>query len=92
MSVSQRSLILLFYASTALPVLLRSPVSIYKAQLCCQNIRAASAASICKVSSWAIASSRASVSHDLRLPLAVSFHSFFIALLGIKGPSLVGQY
>lgn len=46
--------------STTLPLLLHSPVSIYKAQLCCQNIRAASAASICKVSSWAIASSHAS--------------------------------
>lgn len=34
-----------------------SPVSIYNSQLCCQNIRAASAASICKVSSWATASS-----------------------------------
>lgn len=36
-----------------------SPVSIYKSQLHCQNIRAASAASSCKVSSWAIASSAA---------------------------------
>lgn len=34
-----------------------SPVSIYKSQQCCQNIRAASAASSCKVSSCAIASS-----------------------------------
>lgn len=36
-----------------------SAVSTHKSQLCCQNIRAASAVSICKVSSRAIASSRA---------------------------------
>lgn len=78
----------------SLPVLLHSPVSMYKAQLCCQNIRAASAASVCKVSSWAIASSHAS-----QCPMIFSclwpFPStelFFIALLRISGPSLVGQY
>lgn len=36
-----------------------SPVSMDKSQQCCQNSRTASAESICKVSSWAIASSRA---------------------------------
>lgn len=44
-----------------------SPVSIYKSQLCCQNIRAASAASSCKVSSCAIASSWA-----LQYPMILS--------------------
>lgn len=39
-----------------------SPVSSYKSQQCCQNSRAASAESICKVSSWALASSGASQS------------------------------
>lgn len=53
----------LFFSSMlppTLPVRLHSPVSTYKAQRGCQSIRAASAASICKVSSWAIASSLAS--------------------------------
>lgn len=36
-----------------------SPVSMDKSQPCCQNSRTASAESICKVSSWTIASSRA---------------------------------
>lgn len=36
-----------------------SPVSTYKSQQCCQNSRTASAESISKVSSWAIASFRA---------------------------------
>lgn len=44
-----------------------SPVSIYKPQLRCQNIRVASAASSCKVSSWAIASSWA-----LQYPMILS--------------------
>lgn len=59
------------------------PVSIYKAQLCCQNIRAASAVSSCKVSSWAIASSQA-----LQYPMILSClwpfsstQSFFSQLL-----------
>lgn len=62
-----------------------SPVSTYKSQQCCQNSRTASAESICKVSSWAIASSWA-LQYPVILcclwPLSAT-QSFFTAVLRI---------
>lgn len=62
-----------------------SPVSTYKSQQCCQNSRTASAESICKVSSWPIASSQA-IQYPVILcclwPLFAT-QSFFTAVLRI---------
>lgn len=62
-----------------------SPVSTNKSQQCCQNSRTASAESICKVSSWAIASSQA-LQYPVILcclwPLSAT-QSFFTAVLRI---------
>lgn len=64
MQVSQRILFVSYRLSTMPGVVSHnifpwSPVSTYKSQQCCQNSRTASAKSICKVSSWVIASSGA---------------------------------
>lgn len=72
-----------------------SPVSTYKFQQCCQNSRTASAESICKVSSWAIASSGAlTVSCDLGLPLASLCHTklFYSCLKDYSDLASVSQY
>lgn len=62
-----------------------SPVSTYKSQQRCQNSRTASAESICKVSSWPIASSQA-IQYPVILcclwPLSAT-QSFFTAVLRI---------
>lgn len=58
-----------------------SPVSMDKSQPCCQNSRTVSAESICKVSSWTTASSRAIqypvISRCLWPPSAMQRFSFF---------------
>lgn len=64
MQVSKRIVFVSYRLSTMASVVCHdifpwSPVSSYKSQQCCQNSRAASAESICKVSSWALASSGA---------------------------------
>lgn len=90
MQASQRILFVSYRLSTMPTVVTHdifpwSPVSTYKSQQCCQNSRTASAESICKVSSWAIASSWAlTVSCDLVLPLASPCHTkLFTAVLRI---------
>lgn len=64
MQVSKRILFVSYRLSTMPSVVCQdifpwSPVSPHNSQQCCQNSRAASAESICKVSSWALASSGA---------------------------------
>lgn len=90
MQVSQRILFVSYRLSTMPSVVSHdifpwSPVSTYKSQQCCQNSRTASAESICKVSSWAIASSGA-LQYPVILcclwPLSAT-QSFFTAVLRI---------
>lgn len=100
MQVSQRILFGSYRLSTMPSVVSHdvfpwSPVSTYKFQQCCQNSRTASAESICKVSSWAIASSGAlTVSCDLGLPLASLCHTklFYSCLKDYSDLASVSQY
>lgn len=86
-----RSVLFVSYRLSTMPTVVShdifpwSPVSTYKSQRSCQNSRTASAESICKVSSWAIASSGA-LQYPVILcclwPLSAT-QSFFTAVLRI---------
>ena len=99
MQVSQRILFVSYRLSTMLSVVSHDTfpwpaVSTYKSQQCCQNSRTVSAESICKMSSWAIASSGAS-QHPVILrclwPLSATQKLFYSCLKDISDHSSVNQ-